>query len=117
MPTSAAFKTADRAHTSPLAASEKRALISIASRLPTWVNSDHLTTLGFVSLIGAGAAYWYSARNPYGLLAVIVLLVMNWFGDSLDGTVARVRNQQRPRYGFYIDHILDAIGTFFLMSG
>ncbi len=89
----------------------------MASRLPAWVNSDHLTALGFLALIAAGAAYAAARFTPYALLAVIPLLVLNWFGDSLDGTLARVRNAQRPRYGFYIDHILDAIGTFFLMSG
>ncbi len=100
-----------------MAAAEKRALIHIAGRLPGWVNSDHLTGLGFASLLAAGACYWLSRTYKLALLAVIVFLVLNWFGDSLDGTLARVRNQQRPRYGFYVDHILDAIGTFFLMGG
>jgi archaetidylinositol phosphate synthase len=106
-----------RIHTSLLAAAEKRALTRIANRLPQWVNSDHLTALGFVSLVAAGGAYWAASREPLALLAVIVFLALNWFGDSLDGTVARVRNRLRPRYGFYIDHILDAIGTFFLLGG
>ena len=117
MTTPAAFKPAERSHTSFLAAAEKRALIWIATRLPEWVNSDHLTALGFIALVGAGVAYWWANSNPYGLLVVIPLLALNWFGDSLDGTLARVRNRQRPRYGFYVDHILDAIGIFFLMSG
>jgi phosphatidylglycerophosphate synthase len=82
-----------------------------------WLNSDHLTALGFVSLFLAGACYWMSNWNRLWLLAVIVFLVLNWFGDSLDGTLARVRNRQRPRYGFYVDHILDAIGMFFLAFG
>jgi archaetidylinositol phosphate synthase len=111
------FRPAERAHTSFLAAAEKRTLIWIAQRLPKWLNSDHLTVLGFVSLLGAGAMYWLAATTPLALLAVIPFLVLNWFGDSLDGTLARVRNKQRPRYGFYVDHILDAVGTFFLMSG
>src|SRR6266852_103242 len=113
----AAFKTAERSHTSLLASAEKRALLWIAARLPEWVNSDHLTTLGFVALVGAGAAYWWASVNPYGLLVVIPLLALNWFGDSLDGTLARVRNRQRPRYGFYVDHILDTMGGLFLMGG
>jgi len=117
MSTATEFKTANRSHTSLLAAVEKRALVWMASRLPAWVNSDHLTGLGFVSLVAAGGAYWYSKSHPLALLAVIVFLVLNWFGDSLDGTLARVRNRLRPRYGFYIDHILDAIGTFFLLTG
>jgi len=111
------FQPAARANTSVLAAIEKRTLIWIAQRLPAWVNSDHLTVLGFVSLIATGALYWYARSNPLALLAAIAALSINWFGDSLDGTLARVRNKQRPRYGFYVDHVLDAVGTFFLMSG
>ena len=111
------FQPAVRAHTSLLADAEKRALIWIAQRLPAWVNSDHLTGLGFVALLAAGAGYWYSRWYPPALIAVIVFLAVNWFGDSLDGTLARVRNRQRPRYGFYVDHILDALGMFFLMGG
>jgi phosphatidylglycerophosphate synthase len=117
MMTPAEFKTADRAHISFLAASEKRTLLWIATRLPGWVNSDHLTALGFLSLILAAAGYWYSRSNAWVLLLVIPLLALNWFGDSLDGTLARVRNRQRPRYGFYVDHILDALGMSFLMAG
>jgi len=117
MPATSPFKTATREHTSVLADLEKRTLIGIAERLPAWVNSDHLTGLGFVSLLLAGASYWYTSVNKYALLGVIVFLILNWFGDSLDGTLARVRNKQRPRYGFYVDHILDALGMFFLMAG
>ena len=111
------FQAASREHTSMLAAAEKRTLIRIAQRLPAWVNSDHLTGLGFVSLLAAAACYWLARWSPWALLAVLPFLALNWFGDSLDGTLARVRDQQRPRYGFYVDHILDAIGIFFLISG
>ncbi len=117
MATAGSFKSAPRAHTSVLAAAEKRTLIWIAQRLPDWVNSDHLTGLGFVALLAAGGAYWYAGRHPRMLLLAIVFLALNWFGDSLDGTLARVRNKQRPRYGFYVDHILDCIGMTFLMAG
>jgi len=117
MPTTTEFKTADRAHTSVLAAAEKRTLIWLATRLPGWVNSDHLTALGFISLILAGICYWAASYNPWALLLVIPFLALNWFGDSLDGTLARVRNRQRPRYGFYVDHVLDALGMSFLMAG
>jgi archaetidylinositol phosphate synthase len=106
-----------RINTSVLATAEKRALIWIAERLPAWVNSDHLTVLGFISLLAAGGAYWYASHSRIGLLLVIPLLILNWFGDSLDGTLARVRHRQRPRYGFYVDHLLDAVGTVVLMSG
>jgi phosphatidylglycerophosphate synthase len=111
------FKPAERSHTSFLAAAEKRLLIRIAMRLPAWVNSDHLTGLGFVAIIGAGACYWWARWQPLALLAAIVCLAANWFGDSLDGTLARVRDQQRPKYGFYVDHMLDALGSFFLSAG
>lgn len=117
MSTPAGFKQAERENTGALASAEKRTLLKIAGNLPAWVNSDHLTALGFLSLAAAGASYWYASVNRYALLAVIVFLIFNWFGDSLDGTLARVRNKQRPRYGFYVDHILDAIGMFLLMSG
>lgn len=117
MSTAAPFKNAERSHTSFLAAAEKRLLIRIAGRLPRRVNSDHLTAAGFLALLAAGGFYAYARLNPLALLAVIPFLVLNWFGDSLDETLARVRNQQRPRYGFYVDHILDAIGTVFLLTG
>jgi phosphatidylglycerophosphate synthase len=103
--------------TSVLAAPEKRLLVYMAQRLPAWVNSDHLTVLGVLGMLGAGASYWLSARYPLALLLVVVFLGVNWFGDSLDGTVARVRNCQRPRYGFYVDHILDTIGALFIVAG
>jgi archaetidylinositol phosphate synthase len=115
--TTGSFKTATREHHSVLADAEKRTLIRIAERLPQWVNSDHLTGLGFVALIAASACYWLASVTPYALLLVLPCLALNWFGDSLDGTLARVRNKQRPRYGFYVDHILDAIGFFILISG
>lgn len=111
------FKEAQRAQVSMLSAVEKRTLIWLAERMPSWVNSDHLTSLGLISLIGAGLSYWYSRQNKLGLILVIGFLIANWFGDSLDGTLARVRNRQRPRYGFYVDHIVDMFGTFFLIGG
>jgi len=100
-----------------LAVVEKKTLIWLAQRLPAWVNSDHLTLLGFISMIAAGLLYWAASVERMALLGVIVALAVNWFGDSLDGTLARVRNRLRPRYGFYVDHITDAIGTACLMGG
>jgi archaetidylinositol phosphate synthase len=111
------FQEAERKQLSLLAAVEKKTLVWMAQRMPMWVNSDHLTLLGFVAMFAAGACYWAASWNRNALLAVIVALAVNWFGDSLDGTLARVRNRLRPRYGFYVDHITDAIGTFFLMGG
>jgi phosphatidylglycerophosphate synthase len=115
--TKAAFQEASRAQMSLLAPLEKKCLIWLAQHAPGWINSDHLTALGLASLAGAGLSYWYARWNSAGLALVIAFLVLNWLGDSLDGTLARVRNQQRPRYGFYIDHVVDAFGTFFLLGG
>ena len=112
----AAFKEADRAQVSFLAPLEKQTLIWLAHRTPAWINSDHLTTLGLISLLGAGLSYWYARYHRSGLLLVAVCLALNWLGDSLDGTLARVRNRQRPRYGFYVDHIVDTFGVLFLLG-
>jgi archaetidylinositol phosphate synthase len=111
------FQEAGRAQASFLAPLEKRCLIWMAHHTPRWINSDHLTALGLIALLGAGLSYWYARWDRRGLLLVIVFLVLNWLGDSLDGTLARVRNRQRPRYGFYVDHVVDAFGTFFLLGG
>jgi phosphatidylglycerophosphate synthase len=111
------FRDAERKQLSILAKTEKQVLIWLAQRMPAWVNSDHLTLLGFVAMAAAGLSYWAASWDKRALLVVIVALAINWFGDSLDGTLARVRNRLRPRYGFYVDHVTDAIGTFFLMGG
>ena len=112
-----AFEEADRAQLSILAPLEKRCLLWLAHRAPRWINSDHLTAMGLGALLAAGLCYWYSRWNPAALLLVIVCLAANWAGDSLDGTLARVRNKQRPRYGFYVDHIVDCLGALFLLGG
>jgi archaetidylinositol phosphate synthase len=106
-----------RQHGSLLAAPEKRLLIWIAHRLPRFINSDHLTLLALIAMGGAGAAFAASRYWPSALWLVIVALLVNWFGDSLDGTLARVRQIERPRYGFYVDHVLDVIGITMLLAG
>ncbi|MBI3477161.1 MAG: CDP-alcohol phosphatidyltransferase family protein [Acidobacteria bacterium] len=113
----AGFKQATRVHGSFLATAEKRALIWIAEHMPAWVSSDQLTLLGFAAQIATGVCYALAARDRRMLLAAIVCLAVNWFGDSLDGTLARVRQQQRPRYGFYVDHVIDSIGSVAMMGG
>ena len=85
--------------------------------MPRWVNSDHLTLLGFLGMIMAGVCYYLAKWNSLALAGAVVCLGINWFGDSLDGTLARVRDQQRPRYGFYVDHIIDSFGAIFLIGG
>jgi len=106
-----------RIHTSILAGVEKRCLIWIAHRLPKSIGSDHLTALGALAMLGAGVAFAIAPGRPLALLAVVLFLALNWFGDSLDGTVARVRHQERPRYGFYVDHVLDVVGILWLFVG
>ncbi len=106
-----------REYHSPLAAPEKRLLIWIAGRLPRGVTSDHLTLLAALSMLAAGLAFWAARWHPWTLFLVVAALAANWFGDSLDGTLARVRNQQRPRYGYYVDHVVDLIGVLFLLGG
>lgn len=117
MTTNAEFKNAPRLQTSLTANVERRALSYLAARLPQWVNSDHLTLLGLAAMVAAGACYAAARWWPPAMLLVNLLLVVNWFGDSLDGTLARLRNRQRPRYGFYVDHIVDALGILALICG
>jgi archaetidylinositol phosphate synthase len=95
--TANSFTTARRVNRSLTAVIEKRALTWMAERAPRWLTSDQLTMLGLLSQIGAGAFYVLSNQDPYWLLGVTLCIVLNWIGDSLDGTLARVRNQQRPR--------------------
>ncbi len=111
------FASARRINQSLTAVLEKRALLWMAERAPRWLTSDQLTLLGFLAQIAAGIFYGLARYNRYALLAVIVCIVLNWFGDSMDGTLARVRNQQRPRYGFYVDHIVDILGATAMMCG
>jgi archaetidylinositol phosphate synthase len=111
------FKDAIRLQESFTAAAERKTLAWLAVRLPARVNSDHLTLLGFVAMFLAGASYAFARTNRAGLLLATFFLALNWFGDSLDGTLARLRNRQRPRYGFYVDHMIDTFGGFFLMGG
>lgn len=111
------FRNATRIQESVTSGLERRALLWLAARMPTWVTSDQLTLLGFVAMILAGASYLLARWHPVGLLLATGCLALNWFGDSLDGTLARVRNRQRPRYGFYVDHMVDSFGALFIMSG
>jgi archaetidylinositol phosphate synthase len=111
------FENARRIHNGLTSGTERRVLVGIAERSPKWINSDHLTILGFLAQAMAGASYAMARWNRYWLLAVIGFLALNWLGDSLDGTLARVRQQLRPRYGFYVDHMVDSFGGLALMGG
>jgi len=113
----AEFRAARRVNRALTAATEKRVLEWMAERAPAWLSSDQLTLLGLGAQIGAGVFYALARLNRYALLGVIVCIVLNWLGDSMDGTLARVRRQQRPRYGFYVDHMVDVFGVTALMAG
>jgi archaetidylinositol phosphate synthase len=113
----AGFQTARRVNQGLTAQAEKRALRWMAERTPSWVSSDQLTLLGLSAQIGAGLCYALSRFDRRALLLAIVCLALNWLGDSLDGTLARVRRQERPRYGFYVDHMVDILGAAALMCG
>ena len=111
------FSDAQRVQESWMASGEKRVLVWVAERTPEWIGPDHLTVLGFAAQIGAGVCYALARLDRYWLLAAIACLALNWLGDSLDGTIARVRQQLRPRYGFYVDHMVDSFGAVALMGG
>lgn len=90
---------------------ESRVLPWLAARVPRRVVPDHLTLLGIVASVGIAASYLLTNRDPMWLWAASAGLVVHWLGDSLDGTLARYREIQRPRYGFYLDHVVDAFST------
>jgi phosphatidylglycerophosphate synthase len=106
-----------RANASLTAAAEKRLLVWIATRLPPWLTSDALSAVGLVAMAAAGLSFAALRWTPWAAPAVAVSLTANWFGDSLDGTIARVRHQERPRFGYYVDHAIDLAGTTMLMTG
>ena len=81
------------------------------------MTSDHLTAVAALAMLGVGGCFWAGGAVPLAVLGTIPLLAVNWFGDSLDGTLARVRHQERPRYGYYVDHVLDAVGFAALIGG
>jgi len=115
--TSRTFRNAERVQESILTPIEKRVLNWLAKRMPPWVNSDHLTLMGFAAMALTGLCYYLAPKQPAFLLAASFCLALNWFGDSLDGTLARYRKRLRPRYGFYVDHIVDAFGILFVVTG
>jgi len=111
------FRDATRVLSSLLSPLEKRVLLYLAARIPPWINSDHLTGLALAAMLGAGVAFWAAGSQPQYVTLVVVCLAINWFGDSLDGTLARFRKHERPRYGYYVDHMVDMLGMLFLFGG
>jgi len=96
---------------------ERPALQWLGQRMPGWVSPDVLTLLGFFASLFVGVSYWLTQVSPFFLWLASFGLVLNWFGDSLDGTVARLRHIERPRYGYFLDHSLDVLGGFFIGVG
>jgi phosphatidylglycerophosphate synthase len=113
----ASFRDAERKQESFLAPAERVCLNWLARRTPAAIHPDHLTALGLLAMMLAGGSYALARGWPPALLLVNFWIAVNWLGDSLDGTLARVRNRQRPRYGFYVDHMIDSLGACFLIGG
>ncbi|WP_422014694.1 CDP-alcohol phosphatidyltransferase family protein [Reyranella sp.] len=100
-----------------LSVPEQRVIAWIVPRLPRWMSPDFLTALGFGASLGALAAYALTPSDPAWLWVVNVALIVNWFGDSLDGAVARRRRAERPRYGFFLDQSVDVLSQFLFAIG
>ena len=96
---------------------EKRILLWLAARIPHNINPDMLSLLGFLAAILIGVSYVLSKNNPIFLWAASLGFILNWFGDSLDGTLARYRRIERPRYGYFLDHSIDVISFTIVMTG
>lgn len=111
------FRDAVRVQEAITAPLERKVLGWLARRTPEWIAPDHLTAIGFAAQFLAGACYAVARWSQFGLLGATLFIAFNWLGDSLDGTLARYRKRLRPRYGFYVDHIIDTFGAIFLMAG
>lgn len=94
---------------------EERLLNKMASSLPQWINSDHMTILGMFATVVIAVGYILTHYSIWWLMLCNAGLVLHWYGDSLDGTLARIRKQERERYGYFIDHICD-VWTIFIIS-
>ena len=111
------MKQAKRIQTSILNPYEKKLLVYLAERMPAWVNSDMLTVVGFIGALVVATGYALSNLNLQWLWLANFGFFLNWFGDSLDGSLARVRNTQRKTYGFFIDHNVDVINECIMFTG
>ncbi|HLQ67076.1 MAG TPA: CDP-alcohol phosphatidyltransferase family protein [Candidatus Limnocylindrales bacterium] len=110
-------REAERRATFILARAEKRLLPRIAASLPRWVSPDLMTAIGVLGSTLIALGYILSTHDRHWLWLASGGLIVNWFGDSLDGTLARVRKIERPRYGFYLDHLTDAYSTTLIGLG
>ena len=110
-------ESAERIQTSLLSKAEKKALVWLAQRQPGWMTSDTLSYIGVLGTVIYAIGGWLSNTDIKYLWLSSFGLVLHWYGDSLDGTLARFRNTQRPVYGFFIDHTLDAVTTCLIFLG
>lgn len=110
-------QTATRINNIALARFEQWALPRMAKKLPLWVTPDKLTILGLLGALLIGASYVMTNQSLHWLWIASLGFIINWFGDSLDGTLARVRDIQRPKYGFFVDHLSDGYALLFLFGG
>jgi archaetidylinositol phosphate synthase len=100
-----------------LAKSERRLLNWLCSRIPAWVSPDMLTAIGFTGSVVSAAGYFLSNMNANWLWLAIAGYFINWFGDSLDGSIARFRKIERPKFGYFLDHSTDAFANMILVIG
>ena len=96
---------------------EEKLKTIICPRIPNWMSSDMLSLIGMIGMVITALGYLYGPHNRWYLSLVIIGMIINWFGDSFDGSIARYRNRTRPNYGYYIDHFLDAVALFILGLG
>jgi archaetidylinositol phosphate synthase len=96
---------------------ERRTLQWLAARMPAWVTPDVLTFIGLLGAVIISASYLFYRYAPWLLWVACLGFAINWFGDSLDGTLARFRRIERPRYGFFVDHSVDAVNTALVYYG
>lgn len=106
-----------REHASLTSAYEKKILLFLSNKMPAKITPDHLTGLGIVAALIIGTAYLFSKNHPWLLWLAVGGWILHWFGDSLDGTVARVRGVERPRYGHFLDHFVDTLVTLYIGAG
>ena len=111
------MKPAVRIQQNMLASGERRLLTWFAAHMPQWVTPDVLTVVGFIGAVAVGAGYALSSFHPGWLWLSITAFVINWFGDSLDGSLARFRRIERPVFGYFIDHSTDSLGNMIIMLG
>ncbi|MBI2144156.1 CDP-alcohol phosphatidyltransferase family protein [Candidatus Woesearchaeota archaeon] len=107
----------ERVNNSIVARAEQAVLARLARFVPGFICPDHLTALAFAAALGIGASYWFAYKYRVLFLVAAALYAVHWYSDSLDGKIARERKMQRPRYGHYVDHLLDSVTVAVVLIG